>query len=98
MTTFITISGPVSSGKTPYATKIQKLLIKKEKSAIVIDHTLYESNKKIDQKIEECKNRCVELGFDYGILIIGTSHEKPFTIKIEGESISSSMQLFNDLF
>ena len=83
-TCIITISGGVSSGKSPIAKKFEDIAKAKEFSVIVNDHCLYSFNPNFDEDYNDTVDYIQALNIDVGIIVVGMDSMSDFSIRFSG--------------
>jgi hypothetical protein len=98
--TIITITGRVSSCKTPIASKIKKACESKGVSCEVNDHKLFAFELEFNSKYEEAFKEAASSSSDVVVLVVGAGNDSgvPFKIEVEPAIPGAAMlfRLFSD--
>ena len=80
----IKISGPVGSGKSPWARKLEKVITSRELSVFINDHKLFEFDNKYELNFEDAIHEINREQPDIAIVVIGTGVNRgEFKISID---------------
>nr|VFK62237.1 MAG: hypothetical protein BECKTUN1418D_GA0071000_11707 [Candidatus Kentron sp. TUN] len=90
-TCIITISGGVSSGKSPIAKKFEDIAKAKGFSVIVNDHCLYSFKPNFDEDYNDTVDRIQALNIDVGIIVVGIDSMSDFSIRFSGGWLQAPM-------